>query len=469
MEEDINLSSIYLYPMDDYNKLSSVLSNSNINYSQENILNEKYSNDIQYSLLLNKINNINNELNNISINDLKFVKMLEEWRIQSHNKIEIFSKKLLYEYINRTKEDFDYLRNLINSIIINLNNTNNFIDSIDKKLKCIKENFDKIKNLEEFQLKSLEIDETINYFPYQLNKNEFNTFEESNESNLLLSQSNSICSSLNEFNSYHLCLSTQNCFYPDIINPYKIINLISDNWFTLSTNNSHILTISKSYLYLFNKFYKIIYKKLLLKQDIKDICWSNYIEKFILITSKDIYYFDDKTMILSRFNINYNIDKPWQCVTSSEENLFLSTFGKNPFIIEFKLNSSINFNKIYQSNIISNQYEIINDIQSNEDYISIIIENDLVNKSFLQIRSLKTFQCISIILLGYGWSYKTYPFNNQYWIVINKYNNQISYINNDGTICKNEFYLTKPCNIVSWQNNQIIIRTFNTLNIHQCQ
>jgi len=84
----------------------------------------------------------------------------------------------------------------------------------------------------------------------------------------------------------------------------------------------------------------------------------------------------------------------WERGTCSETSLYLSTFGDNPYIVEFYFNASIQFNKQFNQDIIFNQYDIINDIKYHDNHLAIIIENGLYNQSHFQLHSLKSFQCI---------------------------------------------------------------------------
>ncbi|CAF2106433.1 unnamed protein product [Rotaria magnacalcarata] len=443
--------------------------------SQENTSKENSENNFEFSSVFNKINEINYEINNMSINDFNFIKTLEKWRLESHETIDELCKHVLNEYMNRTKQDIDYLHNLTNLIIDNFNKKNNFNDSIQKIIKIIEENLNQLKNIP-CEFDSLMIDKSTYCLPTQIDHIQFDLLKQSNEINSDLfssSKSSKICLSSCfhsiEPHSYRLCLSPQNSFYPYMQTPKSIINLISDYWFTLATNDKYLLTIDKSNLYLFDQSLKIVHQKSFLKQQIKDICWSTTPEKFIFISSTDIFTFDDKTMTFTLFNIYFNNNHPWQHGTCSETSLFLSTFGENPFIVELQFYPSIHFHKRYQSEIVCEQNDAINDIKYSDNNLAIIIENGLINQSYLQLYATKSFQCISIVSLGQGWGHRTYSFNHRYWIVIDKYNNQIIYILNNGNRVKTENYLTKPLNIVSWTKYHVVIKTMQTLNIHQCE
>jgi len=372
--------------------------------------------------LLNYLNDILNQLNDILIYEFELIGNIEESICECVQLIDQFCKE------KSNKEDLNYVINKINFLINNLN-----INEDD--IKQIKLNLNKIDQLinpiEEIKIISCLKDESF---------------------------------------SYHFCLSPENSFYPYLISPKQIINISSDkNWFALSTNEKHLLIIGKSKIYLFNKNFKIVNEKLFIHQGIKDICWSKTLRKFILISPKQIYILDENKMIIKPLKLYFNINKCWERGTSSETFLFLSTFGENPSIIIFNLYPSIQFNKQYQKEIISHKNQIINDIKYADNHLAIIIEDNLNNQSYFQLRELKYFQLIWIVSLGNGWNYRSTLFNQRYWIISDYYNKRFIHILNDGNIIKIENYFSKPENIISWIQNQIIIRTIQNIYIHQSQ
>jgi hypothetical protein len=189
--------------------------------------------------------------------------------------------------------------------------------------------------------------------------------------------------------------------------------------------------------------------------------------KFILISSNELFILNDETMIIKPLKLYFDLNKCWNRIHSTDKYLFLSTYGENPFLIQFDLFPSILFYKKYQKEFISNKNEFINDINSNSNYFILIIEDNLINKSFFNIYLLNNFQLITKIYLGNGWNYRSLVFNELYWIILDNYNNQFIYLHNDNYIIKSESYFTKPFYFVSSNNYQIIIQTNQYIYIHQ--
>ena len=197
--------------------------------------------------------------------------------------------------------------------------------------------------------------------------------------------------------------------------------------------------------------------------------WSTSLQRFVVISSKELFLLDDKTMIIKCYQIKFPFNSIWGYITSTEKHLFISTYGLNPLIIQCQLFPSILFSKILKKQICLNENDLINDIQSNENQLYVIIEDHRRNKSSCRIYSIKSFEMINEIFIGNGWNYKLTLFNNRYLILLDQMNNCLTYITKEGNILKKEFYHTKAINFISFGNNQIIIQSKSHFNLHQTQ
>src|SRR5690242_7767353 len=87
----------------------------------------QFEENIESSSILNSLNLLHNRLNNISINELKFIQNLEEWNCQSHQLIDQFCKDISSQFFNQTKEKIDHLQNTIDLMINNYNENQDYI------------------------------------------------------------------------------------------------------------------------------------------------------------------------------------------------------------------------------------------------------------------------------------------------------------------------------------------------------
>lgn len=349
----------------------------------------------------------------------------------------------------------DLLNNL-EIISDELHNQSKFIENIKKWIY----QFEKYLNEISF--------EDLNKIKDNLNNLLINNSNINEELNNLIKQAIELIEDnklLIDSNEYNIRLLPLNSFYPYLNSPKKTLNISNDKINLLFTNEKHLLIIGKSKIYLFNENLKILKEKYLFYQGIKDICWSKSLEKFLLISSKELYTLNDKQMIIKPYKLYFNINETWKCITCSDNYLFLSCDGEYPFIIQFNLFPSIQFYKKYYLN----KYSIINDIKYNSNNLAIIIEDNLNNQSYFQYYSLNYFQLIIKINLGNGWNYRSTLFNNQYWIISDYYNQRFIHISIDGFILKIEKYFSKPEYINYWNNKQILIKTNQSIHLHQSQ
>ena len=278
------------------------------------------------------------------------------------------------------------------------------------------------------------------------------------------------CLSNEEIISYRIHLIKGQSYYPDLINSEKRIEIPLDQCLLLSRNDKSFIFIGKSFIYLYNQHLKFVRRKSFNQSKlIKDIHWSNTLQRFVLISSKDLFILDPKTMIIGCYPLNVPLKGTWCHLTCSEKCLYLSTYGINPFIVQFNLFPSILFKKKLKKEIRLNENHLINQMIFNENLIYLIIEDHLLNKSFIRIFNEKSFEMINEIFIGNGWNYQINMFYNRYLMILDQLNNSFIYLSKEGQIMKKEFYPTKAIQFISFVNYQIIVQTKSHFNIHQTQ
>jgi hypothetical protein len=409
-------------------------------------------NDFQSLSLTDDIHKLCDRINKISINESSFIKNLEEWRNEAHEIIDKFCKLKSDEYIRRTKEEIDRLQETVNLLSSDHDAAQDYIDWVKETIEIIHQQLDELQQIQT-KFSSLQIENSIICLPSAM----CNLKRQPTPLKDLFSFPLSPLSPCSSFANLSFSFES----------PKQILKLPSDHWYSLAVNETHLLLTDKSNIFLLDRSLTIVNKKSFIKFGIKDICWSKILSRFILISPKEIYLFDEKNFSLEICSINLINNSPWERGTSSETILFLSTFGENPFIVEFNLLPSIHFNKRYQTSIICSESEVINDMKSNQIYLGLIIDNGFSNESRLEIRSIKSFECIWSIDLGKGWGYRCSFLEHDHWIVSDSYNYRLIHITNNGTIEKIDNYSTKPMNVVHWGEDQTVIRTIEGLNIHQ--
>jgi hypothetical protein len=400
---------------------------------------------VQSLSLADDIHRLCDRLNKVSIAESTFVKNLEEWRNDAHQIIDHFCKSKCDEYMKRTNEEIDQLKETVASLSSDHDDAaEDYIDWVKETIQSIHQQLDELQQIQ-CEFSPLKIENSIITFPPPM------------------------CDVKRQLTPLKDLFSSSFDFETTISlkSPKQKMKFPSDHWYSLATNDTHLLITGKSDLFLIDHSLTIINKKSFLQIGIKDICWSKNLSRFILISPKEIFLLDEKFISLELSSITLITNNPWERGTCSGTILFLSTFGENPFIIEYHLFPSIHFNKKYQSAMICGESEVINEMKSNEISLALIIENGFNNQSRLELRSIKSFECIWSIHLGKGWNYRCSALNNYHWIVTDSYNHRIIQISNNGIIQKTENYSSKPLNVVHWGEDQIVIRTKEGLYVHQ--
>lgn len=424
--------------------------------SEENINRLKEYND-QYHIgtqcLLSDIDITLDRLDKTMNNQSKFMNLLEEWRIEAHEIIDNFCKSKQDEYMKMIKEEIDLSKEALASINYDIDASTDYIDWAKNIIKRIHQQIDEFEKIQ-LKFSSLKLDDSLIVIPSSI-------FDLNFQPTLLLKELFTYSSLDFDKNQ------SENKLLDYFETAQQTLKVESDYWYSLSSNETYLLISEKSNLCLIDESLNIIKKKSFINIRIKDICWSKILSRFIIITPKEIYIVDDKLISFELCTINTINNYRWERGTSTNKTLFISTFGENPIIVEYNLLPSIQLNKRWQLSMFSqDDYLIINDIESNESFIGLILENNINNQTHFEIRSNRSFELINSIDLGKGWGYRCSNLNHTYWIIVDSYNNRIILNDNYRNILQIENYSIKPCNVVHWNQNKFVLRTIEHINIH---
>jgi hypothetical protein len=131
-------------------------------------------------------------------------------------------------------------------------------------------------------------------------------------------------------------IATQHLF--PLPHAHLTISLKSSNETAIGTNERHLLVEREGkYLCLIDRNFTIINEIPFNHDGVHSICWSSTINQFIIITFKEVFILDEKTMMLEKCFISLNEDC-WRG-TCSDDTLFLSSAEWGSPIHEFDLRS----------------------------------------------------------------------------------------------------------------------------------
>ncbi|CAF3139837.1 unnamed protein product [Rotaria sp. Silwood2] len=278
--------------------------------------------------LADDIHQVLDRLNQFHTNESKFLKDLKEWSNEAHDTVDKFYKSKHDEYIRRTKEDIDRSKEILNSLTSDHDASEDYLDWANNVIQSIHQQIDDFEQVKSI-FSPLKIDNCLINYPSRISDlRRHSSPVKELFSDILLSSS-----SISHFNTNQ----SNKISFVNLKVPTHMIKLQSDNWYSLSANQTSLVVSEKTNLYLIDQSFTIIEKKSFIQIGIKDICWSNILSRFIIISPKNIYTLDDKLIESELSSINSIKNYPWERGTCCDTTLFISTFGENPFIIELTL------------------------------------------------------------------------------------------------------------------------------------
>ncbi|CAF2107438.1 unnamed protein product [Rotaria magnacalcarata] len=260
-------------------------------------------------------------------------------------------------------------------------------------------------------------------------------------------------------------LVTSQCLLP-LAHPNYTIHIKSGNESSIGSNERHLLVEREGkHLCLLDRNFTIVSEIPFYHGVIHSICWSSVIHRFIIVTFKQIFIFDDETMVLSECSISANTD--WWRSTCSDDVLFLSTAEWGSSIHEFDLRESFQFIKTWHTPATCAIDEVICDIKYSNGFLAIPIFNRHTDESRLDLRSSKTLDCIwSIHIHG---RCRCCAVNGDQWLVIDHDDCRFLHISADGQLLKTDKYdhHQRLEDVATWDENIIVVLTKKSINLHE--
>ena len=394
----------------------------------ENLKNQLYP-------LAFEMKNLSNRYATLNINELltKSREKLNEWRIDSHKKIDEIYREKLSELdkdwstkLTRPQKDLDRLRMKINEFNQRQKATHEDIKLFIEALQYVDQ---MIKDIE----------------------------------------TNGILIDVNE-KSF---ADTKNKENPPINfeNIYRSIKCSNQYETNLTNSKLNLLIGENHHLKLFDRNFLPVEQLPWSNGQIYDICWSNILNKFIFLSDKRIVYLlQEKPFSFSEVH-SIEQENWWSC-TTSDEFLFLSTYGTDPNIYQFNLKSSFDFVKRWRSPQTAHQTDFIHQINYSNQSLLLAIGNSKTKSTKIDLCSILTLNRLWSInlqmnFLSYQTNIRSIRFKHQQWLIFIENTNQIYHLTHDGTILNTYEYPQLISNITFFNNEFLIIRTDQMIYFHR--
>jgi len=389
--------------------------------------------------LTEQINEITSQLELFDINQMTSESLikLDKWRLDSYQIIDKIYEKKCQELKNSIHEIFNQQDKEINDLRLKLAKMVNVQQTTNNNLKLLTSN---IKNLKQ------QINE-IEHISIQVNINS------------LIIKDNLI--DINISNPYQSDLSK-------LSSPDQIIDRTPLSSDAIASNNQCLLVHQNSNLYLIDENLFVIQEKNWTNDWIRDMCWSQILNCFFIITINNVYLVEENTLSIK--SIKTIQGKFWQSCTWSDTSLYLSKDTWNSSIDEFSLKPSIKFIKHCERTESRDNKQRIDSIEYNNGTLALVINDKSKQEIFIELRSIKTFDRLWLCPFCVDYSERKMQcclFRHDAWIVADWESSSLFHINKDGILKKIIKYQFQIHYIKLFGTNKLIISTNDSIHFHK--
>jgi hypothetical protein len=394
----------------------------------------------QLNPLIDEINALGDRLKSLNIEKAvsSCRRKLEQWRDDCHQRIDrLFQQKskeldqLVDEKVKKQQQEILQIQAKIAELIREEETTRRDIDSLTSATHHLKEQMDKIENISfNIDTHPLVIDES------------FIDFKELDE--LDVSSLSPVC---------------------------KTIDQLEESSKAFVSNDRFLLIHQVPNLCLVGPEMNVIKQTLWSHGQIKDMCWSSTLNRFIVIGKGMVFLVSEDTLMID--NVQTIQKRKWISCTCSEASLFLVTNELASSIVKFTLLPNIEFIKEWKSPDSCAKNEYIDDIRHGNEKIALMIWNVKLNSLFIELKHVETLARIWSLQLNDAGSQKvafrccSLPGNE--WLVVQHGIGNLLQITEDGKLKKVIKYKLNPYRAGLMGINKLIILTNNNINLHKLQ
>jgi hypothetical protein len=363
---------------------------------------------------------------------------LEQWRLESHKKIdEFFEQKcqeldqIIVEKLNEQQEEMNKIKSRIDELLREQQVTRQDIYELSSIMDHLE------REINNIDTKFVEI-----------------------HTHPLTLENNSI--SIRGINEEEYDLSM-------LSSAYKIINLPDGSYAAMASNDRHLLIHQAPNLCLIDQNLTI-FKRIPWRQGIiYDICWSVTLDRFIIIDQKNIFIMDENTMSMEKVKA---IEKrKWLSCTCSDQSLFLSTNEWGSSITKINFTSSKKLGKQWQSPDICKIDEYIDNITYNNKKLAMMIRNNSTNTIRIEVKSSETLDRIWTLPLDLGWNptkpFYCCPFIGEDWVIADYETGRLLHITKSGRMKSIIPYNTIPYCVTLFGPKMFAVATKDGINFHE--
>jgi hypothetical protein len=269
---------------------------------------------------------------------------------------------------------------------------------------------------------------------------------------------------IRETNEHEVDLSTLSSIYRALDSPIGSSAAIA-------SNDRLLLIHQKPNLCLIDKDINIMKQVLWEHKEIRDMCWSSTLDRFIVIAMEEnnIFLVDERTMSIEN---RETVEKQsWLSCACSDASLLLSTNVWGSSIIELRLSPSVAMIKEWKSPITCTKHECIDGMAYRNKACAIVIRNNIQKSVRMELRSCETLDRIwSLplnIIVNQNVMFYSSSLNCNEWLVTDYETKHLLHITEDGKLKRTIPYSDIPYCATMFTSEMLAISTHRGTNLHK--
>lgn len=248
----------------------------------------------------------------------------------------------------------------------------------------------------------------------------------------------------------------------------KTIGYTSKSWYLAASNEQYLLMHRLPDLCLVDRNFEIVRQTTTNYTEIRSICWSSSLDRFIIVSEKDVFSIDDKAMSINTFP---KLSKGnWLTCTCSDTSLFLSAYTCATSIAEYHLLPSIEVTREWKTPVTCKGDEWVNDMKYCNGSMALLIMNTSKNTVFIELRSSNTldqlWSCPTDCKNLQNKAFHCCLLTNHEWLIMGPDSDHLVHITKDGKMKPSNVYKPSPNCATMFGLNTIAISTTKGLNFH---
>ena len=248
----------------------------------------------------------------------------------------------------------------------------------------------------------------------------------------------------------------------------RTIDYARQGLYPIASDSQHVLVHREPNICLLDRNFKFVKQAIWTHGQIFDMCWSTALERFFLLTLKEIFIIDPTSMSIERVETTQQVN--WLSCTASNTSLFLSTNEKGSAICEFNLLNSFQTAKRWDSPETCGKDERIHDIFYNKGTLLLLVENPQVDRIRVELRSSARLDRLWTLQLDVPFQSKVIscallPYDQ--WLIVDGNTSRLFQITSDGKLKSSCYYNPIPCCACLFADQVLAISTIQGLHFHQ--